>query len=102
MPLEPGIFSHIAAMASRFGQKQCNKDKPNQTTQTPQQQAPKPPTHPINVSRDVFFFGKQLGGDRRGAEGGSNLRVVQRLLDGQVWTRPGLETPGRRNESESV
>ena len=82
MPLEPGIVSHIAAMASRFGQKQCNKDKPNQTKQTPQQQAPKPPTHPSNVSRDVFFLKKnQLGGDRRGAEGGSWLRVVQRQLE---------------------
>ena len=58
MPLEPGIVSHIAAMASRFGQIQRNKDKPNQTTKTPQQQAPKPPTHPINVNRRVcvFFF----------------------------------------------
>ena len=56
MPLEPGIIAHVAAMASRFGQIQCNKDKTNHTTKTPQQQAPKPPSHPSKVHCRVYPF----------------------------------------------
>ena len=58
MPLEPGVITHIAAMASRFGQKQCNTKQPKQTTQTTNtaSEHPIPPTHPSSTCSGFFFI----------------------------------------------
>ena len=57
MPLEPGIVFRIAAMASRFGQTQCNKEKSNnKNTAAASIQAPIPPPQSPQMCVTIFFF----------------------------------------------
>ena len=70
MPLEPGVITHIAAMASRFGQKHWNTKQPEQKTQTNNQHSQRAPQQhpPMSLVFLLFFFWE--GGEERAPDEG--------------------------------
>ena len=73
MPLEPGVITHIAAMASRFGHKQWNTKQPEQKTQTTNTASEHPipqPTPAAPAQVFFFFFVGVWGGEERAADEG--------------------------------